>query len=100
MANVSMEKMVDRCDEVSRVLKVLSHPDRLKVLCFLMEEEKSVGDLTEFCGISQSAMSQFLIRMKNEGVLKSEREGVKTYYSIFDPNLKKLVRSLKDIYCK
>ena len=100
MMNASLAKMVDRCDEVSRVLKVLAHPDRLKVLCFLMEDGKSVGELTDFCGISQSAMSQFLIRMKNEGVLESAREGAKTYYSISEPNLKKLVRSLKEIYCK
>ncbi len=92
--------ILEKCDEVSAVLKSLSHPVRLKVLCQVMDEEKTVNELTEFCDISQSAMSQFLSRMKDEGVLTSRRHGTFIYYSLAEPKLKKLLRSIKEIYCK
>ena len=92
--------ILDKCDEVSAILKALSHPVRLKVLCHIMDEEKTVNELTEFCEISQSAMSQFLARMKSEGVLTSRRESTFIYYQLADPKLKKLLKAVKDIYCK
>ncbi len=99
MKTVVTKALVRQCDEVSGLLKSVSHPVRLKVLCQLMEGEKSVNELTEFCGISQSAMSQFLTRMKNEGVVVSRREGQFMYYSIEDSRLFRLMKALKEIYC-
>jgi len=93
------KSLLQKCEVVSQVLKSLSHPVRLKILCRILDKEQSVNQLTEFCDISQSAMSQFLKRMKNEGVLKSRREKTFIYYSIADKNLLRLMQSVKDIYC-
>ncbi len=95
-----MQEIIEKCDEVSAVLKSLSHPVRLKVLCRVLEGECSVNELTEFCGIAQSAMSQFLIRMRAEGVLVSRKEQTHVYYGIADSRTKKLLKSIKEIYCK
>jgi ArsR family transcriptional regulator, virulence genes transcriptional regulator len=91
--------IVNQCDEVSRILKSLSHPVRLKILCQVIERERTVSELTEFCKISQSAMSQFLGRMKDEEILESRREWNQVYYQIADPKLIRLLRALKEIYC-
>ena len=91
--------LLAKCDDVSQVLKSLSHPVRLKILCQVMEKERSVNELTEFCEISQSAMSQFLNRMKSEGVLDSRREQNFVFYRIADPKLLKLLKAVKEIYC-
>lgn len=91
--------ILEKCDDVSQILKSLSHPVRLKILCQVLEGEKGVNDLTEFCDISQSAMSQFLSRMRSEGVLSSRREGTHIYYMISDPKLVKLLRAIKETYC-
>ena len=91
--------ILEKCDEVSQLLKSLSHPVRLKILCQVIEKEKTVNELTEFCGISQSAMSQFLNRMKTEGILNSRKDGTRAYYGIHDPKLVKLLRAIKEIYC-
>jgi len=88
-----------KVDKVSEVLKSLSHPVRLKILCRLMESECTVTELTEFCEISQSAMSQFLGRMKSEGVVTSRRDHHFVYYKLADHNLLKLMQSIKEIYC-
>jgi DNA-binding transcriptional ArsR family regulator len=91
--------ILGKCDEVSQILKSLSHPVRLKILCQVIDGEKSVNELTEFCEISQSAMSQFLNRMRAEGIVTSRREGSFVYYAIGNPKLIKLLRSIKEIYC-
>lgn len=99
MKNNMTKVLLERCDEVSQVLKSLSHPVRLKVLCQVIDGKKSVNELTEFCDISQSAMSQFLNRMKAEGIVSSRREGTHVFYGIGDPKLVKLLRTIKEIYC-
>jgi DNA-binding transcriptional ArsR family regulator len=95
-----MKEILEKCDEVSQALKSLAHPVRLKVLCQILEGDKTVNELTEFCEIPQSAMSQFLIRMKNEGVLESRKEGTRVFYQLADLKTKKLLKSIKEIYCK
>lgn len=92
-------KLLEKCEEVSVLLGSLAHPVRLKVLCQTLDAEKSVSELTEFCEISQSAMSQFLGRMKSEGLLQSRREGTKVYYGIKDPRVLRLLTAVKEI-CK
>lgn len=100
MAKTELTKAILRkCDEVSQTVKSLSHPVRLKILCCVMDEEMGVNDLAEFCEVSQSAMSQFLKRMKAEGVLSSRREQNFVYYSISNKKLVQLLRAVKDIYC-
>ena len=88
-----------RCDDVAVVMGSLSHPTRLKVLCSLMAGEKTVGELTAICQISQPAMSQFLIRMKEDGMVTSNKEERKVYYKISDKRLLKLLVAIKENYC-
>jgi ArsR family transcriptional regulator len=89
--------LLARCDEVSRLLGALAHPVRLKVLCQTMEGERSVGELTEFCGISQSGMSQFLARMRNDGLLRSRRDGTRVLYAVRDEKVIRLLQAIKEI---
>ena len=100
MAKNDLTKAILRkCDEVSRVMKSLAHPVRLKILCCVMYEDRGVNDLADFCGVSQSAMSQFLKRMKSEGVLTSRRDHNFVYYRIANKKLLQLLHVTKDIYC-
>lgn len=99
MKNSLSKAILGKCDDVSHVLRSLAHPVRLQVLCHVMEKERSVNELTELCGISQSAMSQFLARMKADGMLESRKEGTYVYYSILDPHLIRLLKTIKEVYC-
>jgi ArsR family transcriptional regulator, virulence genes transcriptional regulator len=92
--------MRKRCDLVSRVLKALAHPQRLLILCTLAEGEKTVGEIETACEASQSAVSQYLNRMRLEGLVSSEKRGSFVYCKIADPKLKKLIQSLYTIYCE
>jgi ArsR family transcriptional regulator len=91
--------ILNNCEDVSQIMKSLSHPVRLKILCRLLSKAQSVNELTEFCAISQSAMSQFLKRMKEEGILNARRDHNFVYYSISDKKLTQLLRAIKEIYC-
>lgn len=99
ITNALKKALLKQCDSVSSVLRSLSHPVRLKILCQIIECEKTVNELTEFCEISQSAMSRFLSRMKAEGVVICRREHSFVFYSIADHKLIKLLKAVKEIYC-
>lgn len=85
--------------DVSVLLKQLSHPQRLLILCSLVESEKSVGEIEEICGASQSAVSQFLKSMRLEGFIDSRRDGKMIYYRIVDQRIFAIINSLYQIFC-
>jgi len=87
------------CKRVAGVLKNMSHPERLQILCCLADGPMTVNQLLEHCEASQPLVSQFLIRMRAEGVLKFEKKGRNVYYEIADPDTRKLIQSLYRIYC-
>ncbi len=96
----SLVEMNEQCKSVAAILKAISHPQRLMLLCHLAEGEKSVGELEGLCGGSQSSISQFLKLMKLENLLVSEKRGLYVYYRIHDSKIKKLVVSLHKIFCR
>lgn len=87
-------------EEVAALLKQLSHPQRLLILCSMADGEKAVGEIEEACGASQSAVSQFLKGMRLEGIIKSRREGKQVFYKIVDKRTLELIRALYQIFCR
>lgn len=96
---VEVEMLTRNAETAARLLKSLAHAQRLQILCHLSTGEKTVGELEELCGASQSAVSQFLGRMKAEGLLASERRGKFVVYRVTDGNVLKLMRALHKIFC-
>ena len=87
-----------RCKEVAEILKNLAHTERLMILCFLSEKSRNVNELSELTGCSQSAVSQFVNKMRIQGILSSEREGRFVNYKISDPKIMKLMEALHGIF--
>lgn len=78
----------------------MGNEQRLLVLCLLIEHgELSVGALLAQVSLSQSALSQHLAKMRDEGLVAFRRESQTLYYRIEDPNVKALVATLKSIFC-
>jgi DNA-binding transcriptional ArsR family regulator len=82
------------------LLKSLAHEGRLAILCRLTEGPATVGELEEFLGVRQAAVSQQLARLRIEGLVEAERDGRTVRYSIADAKARRLVRVLYDIYCR
>jgi ArsR family transcriptional regulator, virulence genes transcriptional regulator len=96
----SLIQLKQRSEQVAALLKQLSHPQRLLILCSLAEGEKSVGEIEEACGASQSAVSQFLKGMRLEGLIEARRDGKQVYYKIVDTRVLELMKSLYQIFCR
>lgn len=89
-----------KASEAARLLRLLANENRLLILCRLaLVRELSVNDLAEAVGLSQSALSQHLAKMREEGVLATRREAQTVYYRIADPDAARLLALLKRIYC-
>ncbi|MFT4768428.1 MAG: DNA-binding transcriptional ArsR family regulator [Glaciecola sp.] len=96
---MDLEKMQSSASDVSDLLKLLGHPDRLMVLCQLKFGEQSVGELCRNLGVKQSPLSQHLARMRHEGVVASRRDAQTMYYSITDDKIAQVIGVLYDLYC-
>ena len=86
---------------VAELLKALGNTRRLMVMCKLLEHrEMNVGTLAGELGISQSALSQHLAKMRAEGLVAFRRESQTLWYRIADPRCERLLATLYELYCK
>jgi DNA-binding transcriptional ArsR family regulator len=89
-----MDAELDRLFEtVSGYFGLLAEPTRLKILNAICEQERSVSDIVERVGSSQTNVSRHLNLMYGRGVLKRRREGATVFYGVSDPNLVSLCRT-------
>lgn len=90
----------DKAGEAAEFLKLLANPHRLLILCRLaVEREMSVGALTDAVGLGQSALSQHLAKLREEGLVATRRDAQTVHYRIADRNVARVLALLKDIYC-
>lgn len=94
-----VSKLEPACQEVTSYLRALSHPQRLMILGHLSLGERTVSELEGLCEISQSQLSQFLARLKAEGLVSSIRRGRYVYYRIHDERLSRLLVVIQDLFC-
>lgn len=86
--------------EVAQVLRALSNERRLMILCKLVEwGEANVTSLGEAVGLSQSALSQHLAVMREQGLVSFRRDGQTLWYRITDARIERLLSTLHDLYC-
>ena len=90
-----------KAGQVADTLKAIGNARRLMLLCKLVEHgEMTVGDLARDVGLSQSACSQHLARMRDEGLVTYRRERQTLWYAIADPRVETLLATLYQLYCK
>lgn len=92
--------MQDGAAKAAAMLRAIGNENRLLVLCLLIEKgEMSVGALLEHIPLSQSALSQHLAKMREEGLISYRRESQTLYYRIENQDVEKIVATLKGIFC-
>jgi len=94
-----MKVMRRRAGEAAEMLRALAHEARLRVLCELVEGERSAGALVAASGLSQSALSQHLAKLRDENLVATRREAQTIYYRLKDANAARLLNTLYEIYC-
>ena len=88
-----------RAQEASELLKALGNAHRLMILCQLLEGEKSVGELVRSIGLSQSALSQHLARLRRDRLVSTRRSAQTIYYAITAAEARSVLQTLHGLYC-
>jgi ArsR family transcriptional regulator len=85
--------------EASKLLGALANERRLLILCQIAGREMSVGEIQELVGISQSALSQHLAVLREQGLVSTRRESQTIYYRLASPAAERVIETLAAIYC-
>lgn len=85
--------------DASRLLRALANENRLMILCLLADGERSVGQLNGEVDLSQSALSQHLAVLRNEGLVCTRRDAQTIYYSLAEGPAGRVIHLLHDLYC-
>lgn len=91
--------MQDHASDAAGLMKALGNESRLMILCILAEGEHSVGDLNTMVPLSQSALSQQLARLRQQGLVETRRESQTIYYSLSSGPADRVIKLLHEIYC-
>ncbi|MBD1559023.1 helix-turn-helix transcriptional regulator [Vibrio sp. S9_S30] len=96
---MSLQEMKTSSIEVADILRVLSHPERLLVLCQLVDGEVGAGQLQSGSTLSQSAFSQHLTVLRKNNLVSVRKESQQVFYSLADKRIERLIYHLHDIFC-
>jgi len=88
-----------RATEASTLMKALASPHRLLILCKLHEGEQSVGALAQVVGLSQSALSQHLARLRRDRLVTTRRESQTIHYALASAKVAEVIALLYRLYC-
>lgn len=89
----------EKAGEAAEFLGLLTNKHRLLLLCLLLEGEMHVSELVEQVSISQSAISQHLALLKEQGVVSARRDRQRQYYSVADPTIGQILALLAGRFC-
>ena len=96
---LDLDKMKASATRACRLMKVLSNPDRLMLLCQLSQGEKRVGELEEMSGITQPTLSQQLTVLREEALVATRRDGKNIYYRIDSQATLAIMNGLYEQFC-
>ncbi|MEM0947306.1 MAG: metalloregulator ArsR/SmtB family transcription factor [Pseudomonadota bacterium] len=98
-ARISQDQMALAAEEAAAVLRALSNPSRLLILCQLVESERTVGEIEVLLGLGQAYVSQQLARLREEGLVAATRDGRQMRYRLHDERVAPVIRTLYEQFC-
>lgn len=96
---MDLEILHENSRRASTLLKAMSNQHRLLILCQLLRAERCVGDLEQIVGLSQSALSQHLARLRRDNLVKTRRSAQTIYYSLVGDEAIAVIETLYALYC-
>lgn len=95
-----MRQLDAQAEKAAELLKAMANPQRLRVLCLLLEGERSVGEINAEIPLSQSALSQHLAVLRESQLVSTRRESQTVYYAVPEGPAHDIIQTLHDIYCR
>ena len=99
LARFDLALFEESAARAAALMRLLGHEKRLMVLCQLSDGELSVGQLQQRVGLSQSALSQHLALLREQGVVATRREGQTIHYRLVDPAATRVIATLAELFC-
>ena len=96
---MNFEDLAPKAAQAEAFLKALANANRLMILCELHKGERSVTTIQNAIGLSQSALSQHLARLREDNLVTTRRESQTIYYSLANQNVSRFIALLYEIYC-
>ena len=94
------KQLTAKAAEAARLLAALANESRLMILCELVDGERSVGTLVEAVGLTQSALSQHLAKLRAAGVVATRRDAQTIYYRLASEAAGSVMTTLAEIFCR
>ncbi len=97
---MQFEEMQENAQVAADILKTMAHPERLLVLCQLVEGEVGAGALQANSLLSQSAFSQHLSVLKKQRLVTTRKDAQQVFYTLNDPRIKNLLEAMHSSFCR
>jgi len=97
--NEKLALIHNNAEQVSELIKLMAHKDRMVVLCLLSQGEMGVSELREFTQLSQSAFSQHLAVLRKNELVKIRKESQQVFYSLADGRVGIILKALQEAFC-
>ncbi|MEE3000014.1 MAG: metalloregulator ArsR/SmtB family transcription factor [Pseudomonadota bacterium] len=91
--------MENNAEKAAAFLKSIANQNRILILCHLISDEWTAGELSESIGVKPANLSQHLAWLKSEGLVRTRREGTTIHYSLSDKDIRPLISILFDMFC-
>lgn len=91
--------MARQADTAVDLLKALANPQRLRILCLLIEGERNVSEINDVVPISQSALSQHLAVLREKGLVTTRKQSQTVFYQVAEGPVHQIIETLHDVYC-
>ena len=89
----------EHVESIAGLLKTMSHPIRLKILCLLQDQEMTVGDLRSEVKTTNANVSQHLSILRNQGIISFRKDANFIYNRINDPRILQLIQTMRTLFC-
>ncbi len=89
----------EQIDAMSKILKSMSHPIRLKILCLLQDQELSVGDIRDQVETTNANVSQHLNILRSQGIIDYRKDANFIYNRITDKRIIELIHTMRNLFC-
>ncbi len=96
---MNLKEMRAKAGNAEALLKAVANEHRLMILCELLAGERSVSELQKAIGLSQSALSQHLARLREDELVATRRESQTIHYSLASTQVKRLIELMYELFC-
>ena len=97
--NLNFEQLDEQIFEAAKLMEMLSHPARLRILCMMLGGEKSVRKLATDAGLSQPAMSHHLKKLRDSNLVMTRRDKQTIFYALKGERVACVLEVLHRLYC-